>query len=111
MRFLLTVDDVPFPVDTDAITGAQLVQLREELAVTWLTLAARVDAGTVELPEVVGLMVISLQQQGLAADASWLAQHVTLATPVAITTEDTDPPSQEDVEAARAVLAAAAQHS
>ena len=63
---VLTVDDVDYPVDLARIDARQVVLMRRELAVSPADMIARLDVGQAELPEVVALMVVSIDQTAQA---------------------------------------------
>lgn len=86
----IIVDDAPYPFDLAAVTASQVVAMRRDLAVNTNSLVEDLIAGVAEIPEVVALMAISLQQQGLPCDVAALADQVTLGSDVGFSFEVDD---------------------
>lgn len=92
---IATVEGVDYGVDLEAITGEQVVRLRLDLGVSPADLIARIDSETAELPEIVALMVLALEQADEPADHRWLLRHIDLTTEVELSLVVDDEPAAE----------------
>ncbi len=82
------VDGIAYPVDLAAVTAAQVVWMRKELAVSPAEMVTRLAVSLAELPEVVALMALSIEQAGGEADLSGLLSSVTLSSVVDFEIDD-----------------------
>lgn len=85
------VDGTRYPADLSAIDARQVVWMRRELAVSPLEMVARLAMGVAELPEVVALMALSIEQAGEEVHLGSLLSSVTLSSSIEIETDDRVP--------------------
>lgn len=109
---VVVVDDTRYPVDLAAVTAAQTVWMRTQLGVSMGEMVTRIAVSLAELPEIVALMALSIEQAGGEPDLAGLLGSVTLSSVVEFEadTDLIDPvPTDDEVAAAVAVLERANQ--
>lgn len=82
------VDGTPYPVDLAAVTARQVVWMRRNLAVSPAEMVTRIAVSLAELPEVVAMMALSIEQAGGEVDLEELLDQVTLESVVDFEIDD-----------------------
>lgn len=85
---VVIVDGEAYPVDLGAITAAQTVWMRRDLAVSPGEMVTRLAVSLAELPEIVALMALSIEQTGGTVDLAELMGRVTLSSVVDFVIDD-----------------------